>query len=143
VEIARVACPGRAVSVPASPDARTAIAHCALPAEVEGALAELAAELRGHVGADAHLARLARHYRPGARWADAFAGVLAELFAPEGLIVIDPRDPAIAEMVAPIHARALDDAARLAAALDAGPGHVRPGAPLSSFPPPGASGPPL
>ena len=41
----------------------------------------------------AHLERLARHYRPGAGWAEAFAGVLAELFAPEGLVLLDPRDP--------------------------------------------------
>src|SRR5262249_29515811 len=77
VEIARVACPGRTVELPAAPDARVAIAHCVLPAEVERALAELGAELRCHVGAEAHLERLARHYRPGARWSEAFAGVMA------------------------------------------------------------------
>jgi bacillithiol biosynthesis cysteine-adding enzyme BshC len=99
-----------------------------------------------------HVARLRRHYRPGARWVDAFAGVLGELFAPEGLVVIDPRDPALGAIAAPIHASALDDASRIASALIARgaelqaagkpvPVHVRDGAPLSFFHPDGARGP--
>jgi bacillithiol biosynthesis cysteine-adding enzyme BshC len=78
--------------------------------------------------------------------------VLAELFAPEGLVVIDPRDPALAEEAAPVHERALSEAEPIAAALlertrmlgAAGytaPVHVRPGAPLSFYHPRGAAGP--
>jgi bacillithiol biosynthesis cysteine-adding enzyme BshC len=144
VEIAGCAVPRGAacerIAVPVDADNRVSIAHLALPDSIETCLQQLVDVLGAGDDATAHVDRLRRHYRPGARWADAFAGVLAELFAPEGLIVIDPRDAAIAEMVAPIHARALDDAARLAAALDAGQVHVRPGAPLSFFHPDGPGG---
>src|SRR6185369_3868036 len=99
-----------------------------------------------------HLALLARHYRPEATWGAAFAGVLAELFAPEGLVLIDPRDAALAQEAVPVHARALDAAAPIAAALlrriealaaagFSAPVHVRPGAPLSFYHPEGATGP--
>src|SRR6185295_16542680 len=105
--------------------------------------------------AQAHLARLGRHYRPGASWAAAFAGVLAELFAPDGLVLIDPRDPddpALAALAAPIHARAIEAAQPIALAMAARctelaaagapvPVHVRPGAPLSFFHPDGPLGP--
>jgi bacillithiol biosynthesis cysteine-adding enzyme BshC len=152
VEIASAAVPGARVAVPVDADNRIAIAHLALPDAIADALDQLAELLGAGDDAAAHLARLRRHYRPGARWADAFAGVLAELFAPEGLVVIDPRDPALAPLAAPIHARALDDASRIASALAArctelaaagkpAPIHVRDGAPLSFFHPDGARGP--
>jgi len=159
-EIASVTVPCRAgvatLAVPVDPANRIAIAHCGLPAEIDGCLDALAEALAdGHARtshADEHLARLRRHYRPGAAWADAFAGVLAELFAPEGLVMIDPREPALARKVAPVHARALADAAPIAAALLANDAalaaegfatavHVRPGAPLSFYHPAGALGP--
>ncbi|HMG22967.1 MAG TPA: bacillithiol biosynthesis cysteine-adding enzyme BshC [Kofleriaceae bacterium] len=159
-EIASVAVPGRtgptALAVPVDAANRIAIAHCALPPEIDGCLDALTDALADgrpitQTGAD-HVARLRRHYRPGAAWADAFAGVLGELFAPEGLVMIDPREPALARAVAPVHARALADAAPIAAALIAndaelvGAGfkpavHVRPGAPLAFFHPDGAHGP--
>ena len=138
---------------------RHASADLELPAEIVGcldALTEAIAE--GHGGRPPgphtaeHLARLRRHYRPGAPWAEAFAGVLGELFAPEGLVLIDPREPALAQAVAPVHARALAEAAPIAAALIANDAelaragfaiavHVRPGAPLSFFHPEGPHGP--
>src|SRR5262249_11900170 len=141
VEIASVALPGASIAVPAAAANRVAVAHCLLPDEVDAALAALGAELRGHVAADAHLARLARHYRPGARWSDAFAGVIAEPFAPEGLVVTDPRDPALAAAAQPVHARAVHECERIAAALRAGQVHVRPGAPLGYLHPDGPEGP--
>jgi bacillithiol biosynthesis cysteine-adding enzyme BshC len=143
------------IGVPVDPASRTSIAHLALPPEVERCLAAVAERIEpGAAGAE-HVARLRRHYRAGARWADAFAGVLAELFAPEGLVVIDPRDlrdPALAAAAAPVHARALELAGPIATALIArgeelaragrpAPVHVRPGAPLSFFHPAGAAGP--
>lgn len=159
-EIASVGVPGRAgvttLAVPIDPANRIAIAHCRLPAEIAGCLDALAEALSdgGAMTAHAaeHLARLRRHYRPGAGWAEAFAGVLGELFAPEGLVVIDPREPVLARVVAPVHARALADAGPIAAALLASDAelaragfatavHVRAGAPLSFFHPDGAHGP--
>lgn len=140
------------IEVPADPENRISIAHLALPDEIAGALAQLAELLGEGPDAAAHLERLRRHYRRGASWSAAFAGVLAELFAPEGLVVIDPRDPVLAAAAAPVHARALDDAPRIATALIARAGeleragqpvqvHVRDGAPLAFFHPEGAAGP--
>jgi bacillithiol biosynthesis cysteine-adding enzyme BshC len=159
-EIASVTVPGRTgvtgLSVPVDAGNRVAIAHCRLPAEIDGcldALAEALADGRAPTAhAVEHVARLRRHYRPGAAWADAFAGVLAELFAPEGLVMIDPRDPVLAAVVAPVHGRALAEAGPIAAALCANDAelvragfttavHVRPGAPLSFFHPAGPDGP--
>ena len=155
-EIASVAVPVRAgvttLAVPIDAANRIAIAHCRLPAEIDGCLDALAEALGDGSGAAEHLARLRRHYRPGAPWAEAFAGVLAELFAPEGLVMIDPRDPALAAAVAPVHARALAEAGPIAAGLVARGEelvregfatavHVRPGAPLAFFHPDGPLGP--
>src|SRR5262252_1976592 len=114
-EIAKVAVLGRAgtpVDVGVSVDAeqRVAVAHHRLPDEIEAALAALAVELEGLPHAEAHLALLRRHYRCGARWVDAFAGAFAELFAPEGLVFVDPRDPALAAAAAPVHRQALLEA---------------------------------
>ena len=141
-----------ALSLPASASDRTSVAHATLPGEVVALLDALRAEI-GHLphGA-AHCERLARHYRPGAGWAEAFAGLLAELFADEGLVLLDPRDPAIAALAAPVHAHALREAGPIAAALEAraaelaaagrGPQvPIRAGAPLSFFHPHGATGP--
>jgi len=155
-EIAECGVPGAGacemITAPIEADNRISIAHRTLPAEIAGCLDRLA-EMLGDGGlAQAHLARLGRHYRAGVPWAAAFAGVLAELFAPEGLVMIDPRDPALAAVTAPVHARALEHAGAIAAAMIAHgaeleragrrtPVHVRPGAPLSFFHPDGPLGP--
>jgi bacillithiol synthase len=158
-EIASLGVPGaiacEQITAPIEADNRISIAHRTLPPEVAGCLDRLADALGDGSLAQAHVTRLRRHYRAGASWAGAFAGVLAELFAPEGLVMIDPRDPGDATLsvvTAPIHARALDDAGPIAAAMIARcdelaragrpvPVHVRPGAPLSFFHPDGALGP--
>jgi bacillithiol biosynthesis cysteine-adding enzyme BshC len=155
-EIASVALPGpdapRRIAVASSPDDRVSLAHLSLPDEVERCLAELSDELAGHSFAADHVARLSRHYRAGAPWAAAFAGVLAELFADEGLVMIDARDPALGELVRPVHRRALVDAEAIAGAMvarcdelraagQAVPVHVRPGAPLAFYHPDGPAGP--
>jgi bacillithiol biosynthesis cysteine-adding enzyme BshC len=140
------------LAVPASPDERVSVAHRMLPAEVRGCLAALEAELSHLPHGAAHLERLTRHYQPGRAWSDAFAHVLAELFAPEGLVLLDPRDPVIAAAAASVHRRALSSAAAIADALLARSRdlesagftptvHVRPGAPLSFFHPDGPEGP--
>lgn len=133
-------------------EARVSMVHRRLPDEVSHCLEVLGDEVGGRPRAANHLARLARHYRPGATWVAAFAGVLAELFSEEGLVLLDPRDAALAAAAAPVHQRALDAAGPIAAALAArsealiaagftAPVHVRAGAPLSFFHPRGAEGP--
>jgi bacillithiol biosynthesis cysteine-adding enzyme BshC len=131
---------------------RVSIAHLTLPDSIEGALATLADLLGTGPEAIAHVERVRRHYSAGARWSDAFAGLLAELFSDEGLVVIDPRDPSLAAVVAPVHVRAITDAAEISGSLLATsdeltragrvvPIHVRPGSPLSFFHPDGPTGP--
>jgi bacillithiol biosynthesis cysteine-adding enzyme BshC len=140
-----------ALSLPASPGDRASVAHRTLPDEVDALVAALRAELGNLPHAAEHVERLARHYRPGAGWDTAFARTLAELFADEGLVLVDARDPAIARATAPIHRRALVEATAIAAALRArgealvaaghAPAvHVRAGAPLSFFHPDGPAG---
>lgn len=115
-------------------------------------LAQLAAELGRHPHAEEHLALLTRAYRPDATLPAAFVEVLSELFADEGLVVVDPRDPATAAHAAALHRRALVDASAISRALVArvealhAAGfkeqvYVRPGSPLSFVSPEGAEGP--
>src|SRR5262249_35567825 len=156
VEIASCSVPGvgacETIAAPIDPDNRISIAHHTLPAAIADCLEHLADALGPGALAEQHVERLRRHYRAGASWSAAFAGVLAELFAPAGLVMIDPRDPARAALAAPVHARALEDAERIADAMVATcdqlaragaavPVHVRPGAPLSFYHPDGALGP--
>lgn len=133
-------------------DNKRSIAQLTLPAEVDDHLATLESELGKLPHARAYLDRLKRHYRIGAGWVEAFAGVLAELFEPEGLLLLDPRDPALAGACAAIHERALRAAPQLADALlersraleragFATMVHVRRGAPLSFFHSEGPNGP--
>jgi bacillithiol biosynthesis cysteine-adding enzyme BshC len=128
------------------------VAHRVLPEAIEEILAALGNALSGLHHADEHLGLLARHYRPGVGWGPAFAGVLATLFAEEGLVLLDPRDPALAALAAPVHRRALTASRSIAGALvdrehaleSAGwhPNmHVREEAPLSFFHPDGPLGP--
>jgi bacillithiol biosynthesis cysteine-adding enzyme BshC len=138
--------------LPAAIEDRVSVAHRYLPIEVRECLTALRAELGNLPHAGEHLARLEHHYRPGAGWATAFAGVLAELFAEEGLVLFDPREPELAAVAAAIHRRALSAAGDIAGALQrrskdleaagfAATVHVRDGAPLSFFHPRGALGP--
>lgn len=156
-EIAECHLPARSgaslrLSLPASPTDRVSVAHHRLPDEITACLAALAQELGNLPHAEAHLARLAKHYQPGVGWSTAFAQVLAGLFADEGLVLVDPRDPALAALAAPVHHRAVTEAATFATVLGqraqalehAGypvAVHVRAGAPLSFFHPDGAHGP--
>lgn len=131
---------------------RVSIAHLKLPAAISGCVAQLDAELRHMTFAREHLARVARCYRPGASWAEAFARLLAELFEPEGLLVIDPRDPAFAAIARDVHRVAFANAPQLEAAMHAQNArleeagyaptvHVRERSPLSFFHADGPEGP--
>lgn len=140
------------LSLPIDPDNRVSIAHLQLPPAISECIEALERELGQLPHAREHLARIARHYRTGARWVDAFAGLLAELFEPEGLLLIDPRDPAFAGVAARVHRTALEAAPKLEAALIeqqraielagfSATVHVREGSPLSFFHASGAGGP--
>lgn len=127
------------------------VAHRVLPAAVSEILTALGEEISRLPHGEEHMSCLRRHYRPGAGWASAFAGLLSELFAEEGLVLIDPRDPALAPLAAPVHRRALTESRPIAHALTERVGalessgrragvHVRENAPLSFFHPDGPEG---
>jgi bacillithiol biosynthesis cysteine-adding enzyme BshC len=131
------------LALPAPPEP-VAVAHRRLPEDVEAAREALADVLGGLPHAAPHLERLARHYRAGKGWSEAFGGMLAELFAEEGLLLLDPRDPRLAPLAAPVHRRALVGWREVAAILHASGApetvHVRDDAPLSFFHPDGPQG---
>ena len=131
------------LELPAPPEP-VSVAHRALPGGITEILARLADALGTLPHAAPHLERLARHYRAGARYGTAFAGVLAELFSDEGLVLLNPRDPQLARLASPVHRRALTEWREIARALHASGAtesvHVRDDSPLSFFHPDGPQG---
>ena len=133
-------------------ESRVSMAHRTFDADIAALLDQLRTTLGTLPSADDAVAQLGRHYRPGAGWVDAFTGLMAELFAADGLIFFDPRAHDAALLTTAVHCRAIEQAEAIAAGLqkqsqalvDAGfsaPVHVRPGAPLCFFHPDGAEGP--
>jgi bacillithiol biosynthesis cysteine-adding enzyme BshC len=101
------AAPLRLALAPADGERRS-VAHRVLGDDVLTVTEALAQALGAAPHAPGLLALLGRHYRPGQPLGRAFAGVLAELFAAEGLVILDPRHPAIATLAAPLHRAALE-----------------------------------
>lgn len=140
----------RRLVVPSAHRQRTSVSCVTLGPTVEPALTALSDALEGAPHRDEVLALLRRHYRPDATWAQAFAGVLSEVLP--GLVLLDPRDEAMARQVRHIHQRALDESPAIArallerhAALEAAgfdvQVHVREDSPLPFFHPGGRDGP--
>ena len=130
------------LSLDDGPDAASKISvkHVVLGQSV----AALCQRLADAVGEGPFLEVIRRHYRPGSGLVKAFAGLMAEVFAAEGLILLDPRTPEMAAAFAPIHERAIRGAKPIAEALTrrsqaleaAGfdvQVHIRPGSALSFF----------
>jgi bacillithiol biosynthesis cysteine-adding enzyme BshC len=123
-------------------DNGVSVAARVLPDSIAEELSKLSEALGRLPHGEEHLQCLATHYRAGAGWSQAFAGVLATLFAKEGLVLVDPRDPALAPYSASVHRKALIEARPIAGALvKRAPVHVREDAPLSFFHPDGPEGP--
>jgi bacillithiol synthase len=89
---------------------RVSVAQRRLGPEVETLLDRLAETLRPSPAAHETLALLRTHYTTGRSLADAFAGLLAALFAEEGLLIFDPRVEPVARRAAPIHRTAIEGA---------------------------------
>ena len=98
---------------------RRSVASRVLGAGVDAALAALDACCEGLADWSATGEILRRHYCPEARWADAFAGLFAELFADDGLLLFDPRVPEVAALASDVHRRAIDERAAIEATLAA------------------------
>jgi bacillithiol biosynthesis cysteine-adding enzyme BshC len=99
--------------------ARVSLAHRRLGPEIAALVESLAAALGPGAAAEEVVSLVRAHYAPGRSPAEAFAGVLGAIFADEGLLVLDPRDPRTAALAAPVYRRALDDAAAIEASLAA------------------------
>ncbi|MBZ4418428.1 bacillithiol biosynthesis cysteine-adding enzyme BshC [Myxococcus sp. RHSTA-1-4] len=141
-----------ALDLPGAATSRAPIAHRRLGPSVTAALTTLRNELGDEPHAQEHLSLLERAYRPEATLAEAFTEVLSTVFAEEGLIFLDPRDARLAPLAAPVHRRAIQEAAvisdtmsaRVRALSDAGFSeqvHIRPGSPLGFFSPDAIDGP--
>jgi len=99
-------------------EARVSLAHRRLPAEVEVHLASLSRSLAPLPHGAEVMALLGRHYVAGRSPGAAFAGVLSELFADEGLVLLDPRTPAMATGAAPLVRFALEEEEAIGALLE-------------------------
>jgi bacillithiol biosynthesis cysteine-adding enzyme BshC len=132
--------------------ARVSLAQRLLPAEVDGLTAALTQVLEALPHGPEVAAMVARHYRSWRTPGEAFAGVLAELFAEQGLVILDPRTPAMGRLAAPILRRAVEDHDAISGALAtrarelasrgfAEQVQTRPGASLAFFHPRGPTGP--
>ncbi|MGZ3481443.1 MAG: bacillithiol biosynthesis cysteine-adding enzyme BshC [Myxococcaceae bacterium] len=92
-----------------SAQARVSLAHRQLPPEIDVQLATVSRALAPLPHGAEVAALLARHYVAGRSPGTAFAGVLAELFADEGLVLLDPRTPIMAARAAPLVRFALEE----------------------------------
>lgn len=81
-----------------------------LGADIVTALAALRADLPGDGFAEETMAWLERHYRPEATVGSAYAGALAELVAPLGVVCLDAGCRALKQLAAPLMMRALAQA---------------------------------
>jgi bacillithiol biosynthesis cysteine-adding enzyme BshC len=96
---------------------RASVEHARLGPAIDGTLAALDDALGGLPHAADVMALVRAAYREGATVVDAFARLVASLFADEGLVVIDPRDPGVARLAAPTILRSLAEARAVDAAL--------------------------
>jgi len=133
-------------------EARVSLAHRRLPPDVEVHLGSLSRALAPLPHGAEVTALLGRHYVAGRSPGAAFAGVLAELFADEGLVLLDPRTPAMAARAAPLVQFALEENDAISTLLEERGAalarfgfqeqvHTRPDASLAFFHPAGAGGP--
>jgi bacillithiol biosynthesis cysteine-adding enzyme BshC len=98
-------------------ESRVSMAERTLPAEMDSLTAALTDLLQAQPHGASVSALVSRHYRAGNRPGAAFAGVLTELFAEEGLVLLDPRTPAMARLASPVMHRAIAEQDAISAAL--------------------------
>ncbi|HXJ19307.1 MAG TPA: bacillithiol biosynthesis cysteine-adding enzyme BshC [Polyangia bacterium] len=96
---------------------RMSVAHRRLGPEIAPLLDRLEETLPPSPAATETLALLRVHYRTGEPLAAAFGGVMAALFADEGLLIFDPRVPSVARLAAPLYRRAVAETDAIGAEL--------------------------
>jgi bacillithiol biosynthesis cysteine-adding enzyme BshC len=80
-------------------------------------IGELRAALEGLPYRDDAVALIERAYRPGETMGSAFASLIRELFRPYGLLLIDPMEPALRRIAAPLMREAVERMPELVDAL--------------------------
>ena len=96
---------------------RISVAHRHLSAGITEVAARVSAELDPLPYAEEILPALVASYRPGAAFPDAFARLLASVFAHEGLLFFNPRTAAASALFAPFFARAIERDREITSAL--------------------------
>ncbi|MGB9418349.1 MAG: bacillithiol biosynthesis cysteine-adding enzyme BshC [Acidobacteriaceae bacterium] len=120
-EIAHVDLPARdgleAVAIGPAPEAAVPVGGIVLGGDIETALAELESILEPLVGPSEITASLREVYRAGNTLSEAFGSFIARIFAPCGLIVIDPAGRDFHGLGAEVLGHAIREADALHAAL--------------------------
>ena len=93
------------------------VGQVSLCAEILERIDTLFAALPQTVFTDELKRDLAAAYAPGTGFAESFARLMARLFAPFGVVLLDPLDPALKELAAPTYAAAIRRAPEISAAL--------------------------
>lgn len=97
--------------------ARASVAHATIPDAVGTSLDALDAAWEDLPHGETMAEWLRERWQPGARWADAFARTLGDLFSEAGLVVFPGRAPEVARAAAPLHRWAIHERAGVSAAL--------------------------
>ncbi|HEY6908803.1 MAG TPA: bacillithiol biosynthesis cysteine-adding enzyme BshC [Myxococcales bacterium] len=97
--------------------ARCSVAHRGLPSEVESLVGALCDALAAQPFAAEILDPLRAAYAPGRPVGQAFAMLLASVFAEEGLVLLDPRCPEMARAASPLYTAAIERAGEIDDAL--------------------------
>ncbi len=98
-------------------ESRGSVAHLAVPEEIEPLLARLSDALAPLPDAPLVLGILRRAWAPGRPLGQAFAAALLEIFAGEGLLVLDPRCIEVARRSSELYAAAIARAGEIDRAL--------------------------
>jgi bacillithiol biosynthesis cysteine-adding enzyme BshC len=98
----------RTSGLPVDPGFGASLAHHRVPATMVDLLEEPAGRLQETPFGSEVAALLKRAWSPGRPWVEAFVETLAEVFAGQGLLVLQPRVPALAQRAMALHRAALD-----------------------------------
>jgi bacillithiol synthase len=96
----------RRFELPAAAEAGQPVGRIKLGPQVEP-LVQDAAEILANQGSDLLVQFLTECYRPEETYGSAFGKLFARLFAPQGLILMDPLDPALHRVAIPLYQHAL------------------------------------
>lgn len=101
----------------ARPAPRSPVGAVRLTEGIAEAIGQIESHLAGAPGRERAVAILRETYSPGAKWGEAFGKLMARLFEPWGVVLLDPLDAEVHRLCAPVYRRALEQAKALRAKL--------------------------